>query len=285
MRPTAPEVALWSRYADAPFVAVSTAQARLLADLNVVATIHHAVDIRTYVFREHPDDYLLFLGRYTEGKGVLEAIDVARRVDMRIILAAAENDYFRTAVAPLVDQRQVISRGEVDLAAKVELLGGARALLYPIQSGESFGLVLAEANACGTPVAALDCGAVREIVDDGVTGRVFGSLDALADGVPEVLALDRVRVRARGHRAVRGRPDGGRLCRGLPGRWRPRRGGHGPRDGPTRHPMTLAGRSLLGVFAHPDDESLASGRTIGLLRPPRCDGHAPVRHPRRARTG
>ena len=72
----------------------------------------------------------------------------------------------------------MISRGEVDLAAKVELLGGARALLYPIQSGESFGLVLAEANACGTPVAALDRGAVREIVDDGVTGRVFGSLDA-----------------------------------------------------------------------------------------------------------
>ena len=77
------------------------------------------------------------------------------------------------------------------------MLGGARALLYPIQSGESFGLVLAEANACGTPVAALDCGAVREIVDDGVTGRVFGSLDALVDGVPEVLALDRARVRAR----------------------------------------------------------------------------------------
>ena len=195
--PTAPEVALWSRYADAPFVAVSTAQARLLADLNVVATIHHAVDVSTYVFRENPDDYLLFLGRYTGGKGVLEAVDVARRVDMRIILAAAENEYFRTAVAPLVDQRQVISRGEVDLAAKVELLGGARALLYPIQSGESFGLVLAEANACGTPVAALDRGAVREIVDDGVTGRVFGSLDALVDGVPEVLALDRARVRAR----------------------------------------------------------------------------------------
>lgn len=195
--PTAPEVSLWSRYPDAPFVAVSTAQARLLADLNVVATIHHAVDTNTYAFRANPDDYLLFLGRFTESKGVLDAIDVARRLDMRIVLAAAENDYYRTAVAPLVDGRRVASVGEVNLAAKVRLLGGAQALLYPLQSGESFGLVLAEAIACGTPVAALDRGAVREVIDDGLTGRVFGSLDALVEGLPSVLALDRARVRAR----------------------------------------------------------------------------------------
>ncbi len=195
--PTAPEVSLWSRYPDAPFVAVSRAQARMLADLNVVATIHHAVDTNGYAFRATPDDYLLFLGRFTEGKGVLEAIDIARRVDMPIILAAAENEYYRKVVAPLVDRRQVVSVGEVGLASKVQLLGGARALLYPLQSGESFGLVVAEAIACGTPVAALDRGAVREVIDDGVTGRAFGSLEALVNGLPGVFALDRARVRAR----------------------------------------------------------------------------------------
>jgi glycosyltransferase involved in cell wall biosynthesis len=87
--------------------------------------------------------------------------------------------------------------GEVDFAAKTKLLGGAGALLYPVLSGEPFGLVLAEAMACGAPVAALDRGAVREVVDDGVTGVVFESIDALTEGLPRVLALDRRRVRER----------------------------------------------------------------------------------------
>jgi glycosyltransferase involved in cell wall biosynthesis len=195
--PTPPEVAHWSRYPEAPFVAVSESQRRLLTGLNVVATVHHAVDTETFAFRADPDDYLLFLGRFTEGKGVLHAIEAARRTGMRLVLAAAENEYYRDVVAPLVDQRQIVYVGEVDRAAAVPLLGGARALLYPVQEGEPFGLVLIEAAACGTPVGALDRGAVREVVDDGITGCVFESLDALVDGLPRVLALDRRRVRAR----------------------------------------------------------------------------------------
>jgi len=195
--PTQPEVTLWSRYPEAPFIAVSQAQADLLADLNVVATIHHAVDTATLSFQSEPDDSLLFLGRFTAGKGVLESIEVARRTNRRLILAAAENDYFREVVAPLVDGQQIVYAGEVEQAGKATLLGKARALLYPLQEAESFGLVLGEAMACGTPVAALDCGAVRELVDKGVTGGVFSSLDALVDGLPDVMALDRARVHAR----------------------------------------------------------------------------------------
>ena len=100
-------------------------------------------------------------------------------------------------MAPLVDHRQIVYAGEAGPTEKVRLLRGARALLYPVQAGESFGLVLAEAMMCGTPVAALDQGAVSELVDDGVTGGVFASLEALIDGMPEVLALDRAQVRAR----------------------------------------------------------------------------------------
>ena len=195
--PVPSEVALWSRYPEAPFVAVSDAQRRLLSGLNVVATVHHAIDTEAFAFTSDPEDYLLFFGRFTEGKGVLQAIDAARRVGMRLLLAAAENEYYRDEVAPLVDQRTVVYVGEVDRAAAVKLLGRARALLYPVQEGEPFGLVLAEAASCGTPVAALDRGAVREIVDEGITGGVFDSLDALVDGLPRVLALDRRRVRAR----------------------------------------------------------------------------------------
>lgn len=195
--PTAPEVALWSRYADAPFIAISREQARLLAGLHVAGIVQHAIEVDRFAFRPDPEDYLVFLGRFTEGKGVVQAIEIARRIGMRLMLAAAENDYYRSAVAPLVDGRDIVYVGEVDHAGKVALLGGARALLYPVQAGEPFGLVLAEAMACGTPVAALDRGAVAEVIDNGLTGGVFDSVASLIDGLPRVLALPRDQVRRR----------------------------------------------------------------------------------------
>jgi glycosyltransferase involved in cell wall biosynthesis len=195
--PSAAELKLWSRYPDARFVAISNEQARLLSGVSVVATVLHGIDTKNFTFRAEPDDYLLFLGRFTEGKGVLQAIEIAKRVGMRLILAAAEEQYYREKVAPHVDGRRIVYFGEADFAAKVRLYGGARALLYPIQSREPFGLVLAEAMACGTPVAALDRGAVREVVDDGVTGVVFRDLDQMVKGLRKVFALDRARVRER----------------------------------------------------------------------------------------
>src|SRR5204863_1053946 len=146
--PSAAEVRLWARYPDAPFVAISNEQARLLSGLNVVDTVLHGVDTDNFTFHETPDDYLLFLGRFTEGKGVLQAIEIARRVNVRLILAAAEDQYYRDTIAPHVDGRHIVYFGEADFEAKVKLFGGARALLYPIQAREPFGLVLAEAMAC-----------------------------------------------------------------------------------------------------------------------------------------
>jgi glycosyltransferase involved in cell wall biosynthesis len=193
--PGAAEVDLWSRYREAGFVAISSEQARLLRGVNVVGTVLHGIDTDRFVFRETPDDYLLFLGRFTAGKGVLQAIEVARRVGLRLILAAADEPYYREKVAPHVDGTHIVYFGEADFSAKVALYGGARALLYPIQSGEPFGLVLAEAMACGTPAAALDRGAVREVVDDGVTGIIYENLDQMANELNRVLVLDRRQVR------------------------------------------------------------------------------------------
>ncbi len=195
--PSAAEIKLWSRYPEAPFVAISKEQRSLLIGLNVVATVLHGIDMDRFVFREEPEDYLLFLGRFTEGKGVLQAIEIAKRLGMRLILAAAEDQYYREKVAPLVDGRHVIYYGEADFNAKVRLYGGARALLYPIQAGEPFGLVMAEAMACGTPVVALDRGAVREVVDEGVTGMIFEDLEQMVNELPRVFDLDRRRVRER----------------------------------------------------------------------------------------
>ena len=195
--PSPAEVKLWSRYPDAPFVAISNEQARLLDGLNIVGTVLHGIDTDNFLFNEKPADYLLFLGRFTEGKGVLQAIEIAKRVGMKLILAAAADEYYREKVAPLVDGRHIIYYGEANFDQKVRLYGGARALIYPIQSREPFGLVLAEAMACGTPVAALDRGAVREVVDDGVTGIVFENLEQMANELPRAFDLDRRLVRER----------------------------------------------------------------------------------------
>jgi glycosyltransferase involved in cell wall biosynthesis len=167
-----------------------------MRSLNVVATIHHGLDLSLYPFSPTPEDYLLFLGRFTEAKGVLEAIAIARSARLRLLMAAEENEYYRAVVAPHVDGEHVVYVGEVDHVQKIALLRGARALLYPVQSPEPFGFVLIEAMACGTPTAALDVGAVSELIENDCTGGVFSSIDALVAGLSQVLSLERSRIRA-----------------------------------------------------------------------------------------
>src|SRR5207302_11313270 len=137
-------------------------------------------------------------GRFSPGKGPVEAVAAARALGVRILLAGPPNDYFREHVEPLVDGRSVEYAGYVSGAARDRLLGGARALLYPVQEPEPFGLVQVEAMMCGTPVAAIGIGAVPEIIDEGVTGFYASSADDFTDVVLQTLALDRRSVRERG---------------------------------------------------------------------------------------
>jgi glycosyltransferase involved in cell wall biosynthesis len=161
------------------------------------AVIHHGIDPAQFPFQAEPEDYVCFLGRFMGGKGPLQAVKTAQGLGLRLRLAGPRNDYFRKHIEPLVDGKMVQHLGFVSGVEKSKLLGGARALLYPVQSPEPFGLVLIEAMMCGTPVAAIRLGAVPEIVDEGITGYCAGSMEDFAATVTQAMSLDRRKVRER----------------------------------------------------------------------------------------
>ena len=140
-------------------------------------------------------DYVCYLGRFTGAKGPLDAIAAARELGLRIILAGPDDAYYRQNIAPLVDGNMVEFIGYVGEVERSRLLGGARALLYPIRYQEPFGLVLVEAMMCGTPIAAMRLGAVPEIVDEDVTGCTTGNRAEFCQTVLRAMALDRAQVR------------------------------------------------------------------------------------------
>jgi glycosyltransferase involved in cell wall biosynthesis len=192
--PDEEEASMWRQHPEASITAVSATQWSAYPDLRPAAIVPHGVDVGAHTFRAEPDDYLCWLGRFQPGKGPLEAIEAARSLGLRLLLAGAETDYFHQAVAPRVDGRTVEYVGPVDPVERDALLGGARALLYPILAPEPFGLVLIEAMMSGTPVAAFGLGAVPEIVEEGITGAVAPPGGDLASAVHRCLGLDRAGV-------------------------------------------------------------------------------------------
>jgi glycosyltransferase involved in cell wall biosynthesis len=185
----------------AALVAISQAQRELAPDLGWVATVHNAVPVDDYPFRDTKEDFCLFLGRINHEKAPDLAIQAARSAGYRIVLAAKcsepeEQRYFDERVRPLLGP-DTEWLGQADSARKQDMLARARCLVFPIQWNEPFGLVMIEAMACGTPVVAIRRGAAAEVVEDRVTGFLRDDLDELPAAIQRAGELDPLACRRR----------------------------------------------------------------------------------------
>lgn len=178
------------------YVAISNAARH--PDITYAATIYHGIRVSDYPFQMNPGKYLLLFGRIDHDKGAAEAISIAKQFGMKLVLAgiAPNQEYFNEKIAPHLDGVQVEYIGSVGGKKKMEILGGAYALLHLINFAEPFGLSVIEAMASGTPVIALNKGSMPEIIDSGRTGFVVDTLNEVLEKLSDIPTIRREDCRA-----------------------------------------------------------------------------------------
>jgi glycosyltransferase involved in cell wall biosynthesis len=191
---------LYREFNDIPVVSISQAQREPLPEAKWTGTVYHGLPPDRLSFHPEPGRYLAFLGRVSPEKRVDRAIRIAVACGLPLRIAAKvdpiDRGYFEREIRPLLDNPLIEFIGEIGEAQKSEFLGQAKALLFPIDWPEPFGLVMIEALACGTPVIAFDGGSVPEVIDDGVTGFIVDTIDQAVDATRKVELLDRRACRA-----------------------------------------------------------------------------------------
>lgn len=162
-------------------------------ELDYLGTVYHGIDLNLFTINEKPGDYLLYFGRLHPDKGTYEAIQIARRFGMKLIMAGIiqDEDYYKSRVAPFIDDSNIIYVGSVGPERRNELLQGAYALLHPIYFDEPFGLSVIEAMACGTPVIAFNRGSMPEVISEGVTGFLVENIEEALARLELVPTLER----------------------------------------------------------------------------------------------
>ena len=189
-------------FRDIPLVAISDSQGRWEPGANWIATIHHGLQLERMPFGEIPGDYLAFVGRVTPEKGLDDAIELARRADMKLRVAAKvydphEHEHFAEVVQPAIDEGIVEFLGELSPLERDPILAGARATIMVGAWPEPFGLVAIESMATGTPVIARRAGALTETVEHGVDGFLVDDVDEAVLAVGRIDDLDRAEIRRR----------------------------------------------------------------------------------------
>jgi len=194
-----PEV--YRRWREFPLVSISQAQRAPMPWANWLGTVHHGIAAEAYAFSPKSCGYLAFLGRISPEKRPDRAIAIAKRLGLRLRIAAKvdqqDQTYFDEKIEPLMQHPLVEFVGEIGDSEKSAFLGGADALLFPIDWPEPFGLVMIEAMACGTPVVAFEGGSVRELIEPDRTGFIARDMDEATAAVEEAVQLDRRAVRRR----------------------------------------------------------------------------------------
>ncbi len=190
---------VYMTYKNANYVSISMSQRKPLPKLNFVGNVYNGIEVDKFKYSEKTQDYFAFLGRMSPEKGPVQAIQIAKKAGVKLVMAAkvdaVDTKYFDEQVKPLIDGKQIKFIGEVDHTGKVKLLSSARALIAPIQWEEPFGLFFVEAMACGTPVIAMKRGSVPEIVMDGKTGFTCRNNDEAAKAISKLDTISRMACR------------------------------------------------------------------------------------------
>ncbi len=193
---------VYERWPQFGMVSISDDQRRPLPFANWKATVHHGMPSELYTFSPKSTGYLAFLGRISPEKRPDRAIEIATLLNKPLKIAAkvdaADKAYWETVIKPMVENNPLVEFvGEIGDHQKSAFLGGADALLFPIDWPEPFGLVMIEAMACGTPVVAFRCGSTSEIIEDGETGFLVETMEQAVAAAGRAHLLDREAIRAR----------------------------------------------------------------------------------------
>jgi glycosyltransferase involved in cell wall biosynthesis len=179
------------------YVAISNANRH--PELDYTATVYNGINVNDFTYRDNAGGYLLFFGRIHPEKGAWDAIQVAKKCGIKIIIAGLiqDADYFENRIRPFINNEDVVYAGNCGPQQRDELLGGANALLHLIHFDEPFGLSVAEAMCCGTPVIAFNRGSMPELVVHEKTGFLVNSIEEAADAVAQLSLINRNDCRER----------------------------------------------------------------------------------------
>ena len=182
---------VYEKYNDNTYY-VSISDANRYEKLDYIATVYNGINLDQFKFNPEIGDYLVFIGRICHGKGTHEAIQIAKRVKKKLIIAGIiqEQDYHEKFVKPYIDGNQVQYVGNLGPIPRDNLLRNALCTLHPVMTPEGFGLTIAESMACGTPVIGFDKGSVKEIIEHGKTGYVVNDID---EAVESIYKLDNIK--------------------------------------------------------------------------------------------